>query len=239
MKYLTFLLIFTLTIAQPLAVFAVTETPDISPTPSVEEAVTETPVPEPSLTPETEISPTPEELITTPPIPVTEITPTVIPTIDMTTDDLIKSEQSTEEASPSSVIVQEVTPVPTVTLTAPVIRTGNAENVVTVDNVINTNITGAGNCMLILSHNFDTQDILNLTDSCQNILVSTESAIQSETINENDAEVETTIQAIADTGKNVLLIPDGIIMTGDSRVQVDLFNLINTNITGSNTLALY
>ncbi len=235
MKYLTFLLIFAMTVTQPLAVFAVTETPDISPTPAAEEAITETPVPEPSLTPETELSPSPEELISAPPVAITEITPTVIPTIEMTTDDLIKSEQSTEEASPSSELVVETTPLPTITVTAPVIRTGNAENIVTVDNVINTTITGIDNCMLILSHNFDTQDIIDLTDNCQNLVVTTEPSSDEKIQNFNEAEIQTTVQAIADTGKNVLFVSEGSIVTGDSRVQVDLFNLINTNITGTNT----
>ena len=239
MKHISLLIIFTILLSHPLTVFGISENPDLSPLPSPEMTIpiTEFLSPEPtpiqdSTTPSPEAAPT----VSIPSTHEVELSPSISPKEEDISVTPELAEQTVHEATSSSELTNREVTSSESTASASVIETGNSENNVSVDNIVNTTITGNNNCVLILSHNFDTQDILDLTDRCQDIMITTESPSDRETYNVNDAYFQTTIQAIADTGKNVLVVPDGIIRTGDSEVQVDLFNLINTNIAGDNTL---
>ncbi len=236
MNQLSLLIVFVLLLSRTLTVYAVSETPAASPSPTAPTVtITDVPSPEPTLIQET-LTPTATPTVSITPTPEYELTPTISPTdqeLLITPEPVLQKDQ---EASSSSEIINKEPHQTESTASASAIETGHAENNVTVDNIVNTNITGNNNCLLILSHNFDTQDILNLTDTCQNIMITTETSSDNETSSKNDTEIQTTIQAVADTGKNVLVVPQGSIHTGNSSVQVDVFNLVNTNIAGDNTL---
>lgn len=229
MKILTNLLIFVFLISQPFAIFAETITP--VPTQEISPSITPTPTEEPA--PPIEPSPT----LTVSPKPIDTTYESTFATseaemIQTESTDILPEESMTPSMTPT--ITPAASPSPQEATESAQINTGQASTTVQIDNTVNTNITGKNNCMLILSHNFNTQDILDLTEDCQNVIVTSE--INQNINNQNASEIQTAIQAIADTGKNVLLVPEGTIDTGDSSVQVDLFNLINTNISGDNTL---
>jgi len=238
MKQLFLFIIVTLLLSRSLTVYAISESPEPSPSPteptvaiadilsleptSIHDQIT----PSPSGVPIVSVTPKSEEVLT-PTISPTEDEPPITPEL---------FQPNSKEASSSSEIINMVSHQTESTASASTIETGHAENNVTVDNIVNTNITGNNNCFMVLSHNFYTKDILNLTDTCQNIMITAMASSDNETSNQNNTELQTTIQAIANTGKNVLVLPKGSIRTGNSRVQVDVFNLVNTNITGDNTL---
>lgn len=243
MKIIQLIVLGIYILIQPLAVFGSPSLPE--PTPVITDTPTPTAIP-------TEQSPPEETAPTTTSSPSTDsdtgtpldIGEQVFPTIaekpkpeelsitpypDTVTT--LPVSESTESATVDDEFSEHIesTPIP------PTIETGDAENKVTVENVINTNITGLNNCFIVITHNIDPHEAIDLTDNCEDVIISVEPT--DETVNQvNDAHIQTTIMAIAETGKNVVLLPDGTIKTGNASASANLFNLVNTNIAGDNTL---
>lgn len=59
-------------------------------------------------------------------------------------------------------------------------------------------------------------------------------SLETEVENNNKAEVSNEIKVVADSGNNLLEAKEGEITTGDIAGFINLFNLINTNLTGEN-----
>lgn len=108
------------------------------------------------------------------------------------------------------------------------ILTGDADIDIDVINVANTNITG--DCAHYGVVNVMNEQHGDIILPYEGNYVNSNSAASSEVINTNNVELETNIEAKAETGENSAQI----IQTGDSTITVRQIDSVNTNISGNN-----
>lgn len=114
------------------------------------------------------------------------------------------------------------------------IETGNANLVVGLVNTVNSNLTGSDFSQFLYNIFGNSQGDIDLTDEISN---STSTCCPSEidVSNTNLGTIENSIVANVSTGDNSVTTHNGAtIETGDANVVTDVFNVLNTNIFGSN-----
>lgn len=129
------------------------------------------------------------------------------------------------------------------------IATGNASAIANVANVVNTNITGSGGGVLFLNNPTTTASSIDLRPSLLTFGNCTVATCTPSFFGDamlavfatNTATVTNDVLLHANTGGNDIGSHDGpgVIHTGDAHAALNLVNLVNTNIVGSDFLLLF
>ncbi len=150
-----------------------------------------------------------------------------------TTDDEFITDEDNDSESEATTTPEDL--IDTSTTTEDAIITGDINSVTNLVNLVNTNLVGV-NWQSIFSNIFS--DVEGDIDLSSYLLGPTSESIDLNVINNNQAEVNNNINVNASSGNNVIQTKSAtsIIDTGDVKIAVNLINIINTNIIGSNWL---
>jgi uncharacterized repeat protein (TIGR01451 family) len=122
-----------------------------------------------------------------------------------------------------------------------IIKTGNANVVANVFNILNSNIIGLNWTRFII--NIFGNWIGDLTfprdEVMQEFIESDSSGCgenceDSNIVSSNEGQIENEVLVVADTGQNTITGGSGVIETGDANVQTEVSNIANSNVNGGN-----